>query len=98
MNVTVIGAPWTAGTAAVGTVAITGFRHGAAWGTSSTGLLSGSVRLVTPVLVSTSIGAAAVLPSFGILDLHFIPEPSTMMLLGSGIAGLALAGLMRLPK
>jgi hypothetical protein len=92
VNITAIGAPWTMGTAAVGAVSVNGFKHGAASLTSSTGLLSGNVRLVTPVFVSTNIGASAVVPVFGILDLHFVPEPGTMLLLGSGIAGLVMFG------
>ena len=32
------------------------------------------------------------IPTFGVLDLRFVPEPSTLLLLGSGIAGLALFG------
>ena len=92
VNLTAIGAPWTAGTAAVGTVAITGFQHGAASLASSTAAASGRIRLVTPVFVSTNIGASAVVPVFGILDLHFVPEPGTLLLLGSGIAGLVMFG------
>ncbi|HTY19566.1 MAG TPA: PEP-CTERM sorting domain-containing protein, partial [Myxococcota bacterium] len=92
VNLTAIGAPWTAGTAAVGTLAIAGFQHGPASLASSTANASGSIRLVTPVFVSTNISASAVVPVFGILDLHFVPEPGTLLLLGSGIAGLVMFG------
>ena len=92
VNLTAIGAPWTAGTAAVGTLAISGFQHGPASLASSTANASGSIRLVTPVFVSTNISADAVVPVFGILDLHFVPEPGTLLLLGSGIAGLVMFG------
>ena len=96
VNITAIGAPWTTGTAAVGTVGIAGFKHGAASLTSSTvGAQGGSIRLVTPVFVSTNIGASAVVPVFGILDLTFVPEPATLLLLGSGIAGLIMTGRKR---
>jgi hypothetical protein len=96
VNITAIGAPWTLGTAQVGTVSMTGFRHGAASLTSSTvGVNGGAVRLVTPVFVSTNIPASAVVPVFGILDLKFVPEPGTLLLLGSGIAGLVLTGRKR---
>jgi hypothetical protein len=92
VNLTAVGAPWTAGTASVGTLSVAGFHHGPASLTSSAAQGSGSIRLVTPVFVSTNIGAAAVVPTFGILDLHFVPEPTTLLLLGSGIAGLVLYG------
>jgi hypothetical protein len=95
VNVTVIGAPWTEATAAVGTITQMGAIHGPATGTSSTAAASGVVRLVTPIFVSTSIPASAVVPAFGILTLHFVPEPGTLVLLGSGIAGLVLFGRSR---
>jgi hypothetical protein len=95
VNVTVIGAPWTTGTAAVGTVTAMGFAHGPASLTSSTANASGQVQLVTPIFISTNIGASAVLPGFAILNLHFVPEPGTLMLLGSGIAGLVAFGRSR---
>jgi hypothetical protein len=92
VNVTVRGAPWTAGTAAVGTVTQMGFAHGPASATSSTAQGSGAVRLVSPIFVSTNIATFAIVPAFGILDLHFVPEPSALLLLGGGIAGLVLYG------
>jgi hypothetical protein len=95
-TVMVIGAPWTAGTAAVGTVTQAGFQHGPASATSSTAQASGAIRLVTPIFVTISNRAGgsndAFIPSFAILDLHFVPEPSTSLLLGGGIAALVLFG------
>ena len=92
VNLTVIGAPWTTGTAAVGTVT----AMGGAAPNSATGNESGTVQLVTPIFISTNIaGASAVVPAFGILSLHFVPEPGTLMLLGSGIAGLVAFGRSR---
>jgi hypothetical protein len=32
------------------------------------------------------------IPTFGTLTLRYVPEPGTLLLLGSGIAGLALIG------
>ena len=93
VQITAIGAPWTAGTAAVGTVTVQGFQHGPA--SISSTLASGNIRLVTPVFVSTNISASAVVPVFGVLDLHFVPEPGTLLLLGSGIAGLVMLGRSR---
>jgi len=82
VNVTVSGAPWTVGTAAVGTATRMGFQHGPASLTSSTAAASGQVRLVTPIFISTNIPAEPVIAAFGILDLHFVPEPTTVR--GSG--------------
>jgi len=96
VNITVIGAPWTTGTAAIGTVTAMGFIHGpASAGASSAANASGVVSLVTPIFISTNIGASAVVPAFGILSLHFVPEPGTLVLLSSGIAGLVMFGRSR---
>jgi hypothetical protein len=91
VNVTVIGAPWTTGTAAIGTIT----AMGGVSPLSNTGAPSGNVTLVTPVFISTNIPASAVVPSFGFLNLHFVPEPGTLVLLGSGIAGLVAFGRSR---
>ena len=88
VNLTVVGAPWTTGTAAVGATTIMGGVAPA----SNTGAPSGTVTLVTPIFISSNIGASAVVPAFGILTLHFVPEPGTLLLLGSGIAGLVAFG------
>lgn len=93
VDVTVIGAPWTIGTAYAGTLSAMGFAHGPASGTSSTAQVSGTVRLVTPIFISTNIAASSVIPAFGFLTLHFVPEPGTLLLLSGGIA--ALVGLGR---
>ena len=94
VNLTVVGAPWTTGTAAVGTVT----QMGAVSPLSNTGAPSGNVTLVSPIFISTNIGASAVLPGFAFLSLHFVPEPGTLMLLGSGIAGLVAFGRNRARK
>jgi hypothetical protein len=95
VKITVIGSPWTTGTVAIGTITVMGGGHGPASLNSSTAAPSGVVTLVTPVFVSTNIPASAVVPVFGILSLHFVPEPGTLLLLGSGIAGLVLFGRTR---
>ena len=98
VELTVIGAPWTTGTAAIGTITQMGYAHGPASNASSTGLPSGQMRLVTPIFVSTSIGSSLVVPAWGILTLHFVPEPATMALLGGGLVLLAAAGRARLRR
>jgi hypothetical protein len=88
VNLTVVGAPWTTGTAAIGATTLMGGKSPA----SNTGAASGTVTLVTPVFISTNIGASSVVPAFAILSLHFVPEPGTLLLVGSGIAGLVAFG------
>jgi hypothetical protein len=95
VSFTVRGAPWTAGVAAVGTITRRGFAHGPASGTSSTAQHSGVARLVTPIFISTNLPPLAVIPAFVFLDLHFAPEPSTLLLLAGGIAGLVMLGRAR---
>ena len=88
VNLTVAGAPWTTATAVVGSITRMGGISQAASGTR--------VRLVTPVFVSTNIGPSAVVPTWGILDPHLaVPEPATLVLLGSGIACLVAVGRTR---
>ena len=95
VNLTVVGAPWTTGTAAIGTITTMGFARGPGAATSSTLAQSGTVRLVTPVFISTSIGALPTVPAFAFLTLHFVPEPGTVALVGLGLAGLVAAGARR---
>ena len=91
VNLTVVGAPWTTGTAAIGATTLMGGVDPA----SNTGAPSGTVTLVTPIFISSNIGASAVVPAFALLSLHFVPEPGTLLLIGSGIAGLVAYGRSR---
>jgi hypothetical protein len=94
VNLSVFGAPWTTGVAAIGTITSMGYAHGPASGTSSTAQTGGSLRLVTPIYITTNIGAGPnpVIPAFAILTLRFVPEPTTALLLGAGIALLGAIG------
>jgi hypothetical protein len=94
VNATVIGAPWTTGTAAVGSITV----MGGVSPLSNTAALSGVATLVTPIFVSTNIGAAAVVPAFGILSIHFVPEPGTFALVGAGVVTLLALGSRRISR
>ncbi|MCH7708879.1 MAG: PEP-CTERM sorting domain-containing protein, partial [Myxococcales bacterium] len=83
------------------TVTVKGFAHGPASGTSSsTAFLSGVVQIVTPVQIVTNLnlGSSKKLSGSISLLIHFVPEPGLLMLLGSGIVGLALLGSRRMRK
>ena len=101
VNLTLQDAPWTIGQPVMtihtpnSTISVPtlpgGFAHGPASLTSSTAQPSGALRLVTVSKVHTSLtGAFPEMPLSGVLTLHFVPEPATLLLLGSGVAGLAL--------
>jgi hypothetical protein len=108
-RVSIYNAPWTLGTgtainqtAGGGFVTLTrtGFVHDAASGTGSTAQISGVIQLITPSQMVTvgfpgNMDTRAV---FGVLTLHFIPEPGLLLLLGSGVVGLALIGGRRMRK
>jgi hypothetical protein len=68
-----------------------GFAHGPNSLASSTARVSGALQLVTVSKVFTNLtGTYPKFPLVGILTLHFVPEPGTLMLLGSGVAALGV--------
>lgn len=100
--------PWTQGTATVmnidtaaptQTFTAMGFAHGPRSGTSSTNAPGGVVQLVTPLDIRTSLTTAfPQIPSFAFITIHVVPEPGTLLLLGSGPACLVALGRRRTRK
>lgn len=75
VNVTVVGAPWTTATAAVGSITRRGFAQGPAGG-ASTALPGGRLGLVTPIFISTNVGALASISAFGRIEMR-MEQPAT---------------------
>jgi len=107
-------APWTVKTATVldqitptggppriiETWTAKGWAHAPASTTSSTAQPGGMLQLVTPTQVTTNLplGSNDKQGSFTIVMYRFIPEPGLLLLLGSGVAGLAFLGRRRMRK
>jgi len=77
-----------------------GWAHGPASGTTSTAQPSGVIQLVTPSQVVTNLplGSSDKMGSLVITVIHFIPEPGLLLLLGSGVVGMAFLGRRKLMK
>jgi hypothetical protein len=54
---------------------------------------AGTLVLITPMLIRSNLTPD--IPTFATLTLNYVPEPNTLLLVGVGIAGLALHGRKR---
>ena len=76
VNVTVRGAPWTTATAAVAAISGRGSAMGPGGAASSTAQPGGQLNLVTPIFISTSIGAIGEVAALGRVKIAFEqPKP-----------------------
>jgi len=86
---TITGSPWTIGTVTTtdlfGTQTASGFDSRAPNG-------QGAIRLVTAFDVTTDILNVPHLDGIATLDLTFVPEPGTLLLIALGVAGFGLLG------
>jgi hypothetical protein len=98
IGITAYANTWTTKTTTILPTGITNTVTATAMGFNGLVNGAGTVVLVSALNVLTSI--AGQLPSFAILVLTYagVPEPGTLMLLGSGVAGLALIGRRKLRK
>jgi hypothetical protein len=55
---------------------------------------AGTLVLISPMFIRTNLGGTIV-SSFATLTLNYVPEPATLLLVGAGLAGLALRGRKR---
>ncbi len=97
VNITVRGAPWTQGTAAVGTITRMGNAGVITQVTPSVSKFTNTIQLVTPVFVSTNIGPSAVVPVFGVLNMTIksAPEPGVIAAFGAAVVSLIAVGVAR---
>jgi hypothetical protein len=54
---------------------------------------AGTLVLITPMLIRSNLTPD--IPTFATLTLNYVPEPATLLLVGAGLAGLALHGRKR---
>ena len=90
-----VGAPWTTGVAAITGVTTAGgftLTFSVSGFDSRTASGDGTLQLVTPMRISS--GTLGVVPVFAVMNLAFVPEPASGLLL-VGTAGMLLAGRRR---
>jgi hypothetical protein len=111
VRISVQGAPWTIKTATVidhitttggehafVPIVAKGWAHAPASGTTSTAQPGGMLQLVTPAQMVTNmaLGSNDKIGVVGIFIMRFIPEPGFLLLMGSGVIGLAILGRRRM--
>ena len=81
-------------------VTLRGFAHGPSSASSTSGLPSGVIQLISPSQVLTNLltGTSDKVAAGQTFIIHFVPEPGLLLLIGSGVAGLALLGRSRMRK
>ncbi len=81
-------------------VNIRGFVHGPASASSTSGAVGGVIQLISPsqVITNLTLGTSDKVGAGQTLFIRFIPEPGLLLLIGSGVAGLALLGRSRMRK
>ena len=103
VTVTVIASGWTTGMITVsdqtvGAPTATVASSATATGTNNLTAKGGTITFVTPFLVLIRGASVENRAGYAVLSLTFdnkIPEPGTLLFLGSGVAGLALLGRRR---
>jgi hypothetical protein len=113
VRMSLLQAPWTIKTATVVDQITTtggsriytwlvykGWAHAPASTTSSTAQPGGVIQLIAPQQVETNLqyGSNDQVGTAAIFVIRFIPEPGLLLLMGSGVAGLALLGRKRWRK
>lgn len=103
IRISIEAAPWTVRTATIpvptpsggtATAFAFGYVHGPLSFTATTATTGAGVQLVTPILIRSLDGSDR--SGFGVLQLHFIPEPGRLLQLLSTVGVLLVLGRIRM--